>query len=154
MPLESVLRKMEVQGITINVDAIRKLELEYETRQQEIITILNDAFRQEIWQICYRKHEELKALRKSEKGKSNVPFPEFNWNSNDQVGELFFEHLLPVEEGYIPDTQPDVQFAKTATGKWKCSEFVFESFLKNDKYKDIPVISVFCENFIEYIKLK
>lgn len=149
MPLESVLRKMEQGGVLIDFQKLNSIKSELEKEKQEIIECLSDNYNLEIQCVLDKKKQELQEKRKTDKGKNNVKTPDFNWNSNDQIGELFFDHLLISRNYYKVE---DLKFAKTDTGKWKCCEFVFNKIMQDHKNKDI--ITFFCSNYLKYLKLK
>lgn len=119
-PTDYVLGKMEARGIKIDLPLLqtKKSELEEDIKKRE--AALNTLLREELDQICQEKYRVEVEKKKSPRGKANCKVPVFNWGSTDQVGELFYQKL-----GLSQHIK-----SKTDTGKFKCSDEVWEQTLK------------------------
>lgn len=119
-PTDYVLGRMESRGIKINLPLLQKKKQELEEGIDKRIASLNELLKTEIEQICQEKYEWELAKKKSPRGKAACKVPVFNWGSTDQVGELFYNRL-----GLLNHIK-----TKTETGKFKCSDEVWEQALK------------------------
>lgn len=85
----------EIEGIRIDVELIKKTEVEVSNRIKDLLPRLREEFHDycEIWEM--QKWQEEINKRKSDRGKSSVVKPAFNFASDHQLRELLYsEHLL------------------------------------------------------------
>jgi DNA polymerase-1 len=119
-PTDYVLGQMETRGVRINLPLLQAKKREIEEDISKRLQSLNQLLQVEIHNICEDKYQAEVAAKKSPRGKANVKFPEFNWNSTDQVGPLFYS-VLGLSK-YIQ--------AYTDTGKFKCSDEIWSQAAK------------------------
>ncbi len=119
-PVDYVLGGMELRGIKINLPLLQQKKQELEEEINKRIEALNALLHEEIQKVSQERYQAEVDKKMSPRGKANVKFPVFNWGSTDQVGDLFYTRL-----GLCNHLQ-----IKTDTGKWKCSDEVWEQALK------------------------
>jgi DNA polymerase I len=92
--LQWCLFDTEIEGIRIDVDLVKKTEIEVSNKIQSLLPKLREEFNDycEIWEM--RKWQEEIDKRKSDLGKSRVGRPTFNFASDYQLRELLYSEYL------------------------------------------------------------
>jgi len=141
-PLEKVLRAMEVNGVTIDIELMNK------TRDQLLIELkkAEDEFRElckaEIEPLEEQLYQEEIAKKVTPAGKASTKRPVFNISSTKQMGQLFYKTYG--FSTYFPN-------AKTETGQWQVSENIFSLALN---IKQIPQkVKQACTSYLIYKKI-
>lgn len=141
MALEPVLQAIEMRGIRVNLDKIERVDKRIEEEIGKRLNGLSQSCAKHVDQIEDRLFKQALLKRKSPKGRASVVKgsekykTQFNWQSNDHVAELFFDHLkFPV-------------LNKTKSGK-RCLDKKVVSVLTERVNHPVPKL------FAEYTKLK
>lgn len=91
------LYQTEIQGVNVDLDYLVKLGTDLFKQTLELKTKLRECVSRHIDYLEEKYYSREQAKRKTDKGKSNVKRPEFNFDSSSQLQELIYDELcLPV----------------------------------------------------------
>lgn len=139
---EEALLKMNCRGIKIDIDKAKEKQRELQKQKYEAIKELQESTGEHVSRIRQEWYESILASYKTDRGRANAKYPEFNWDSTQQVGKLFFESM---------DLQRHYS-RKTETGLWKCDELVFKEALESGDLPDL--LRRACTSYLHFIKIK
>jgi len=122
IPTDQVLRKMELRGVKIDQILLGQKKEEIEAEQKEILQRLSKTFEVEIKEILDERFRIVVDNLKTPRGKANAKYPEFEWTSVKQIGDLYYNTLG------LSKLFPN---SKTAKGQWKCDDAFFKTVLKS-----------------------
>lgn len=114
MPTEEMLAKLELRGLNVDMEKVSKYKEELSSINANLFTLLNKRCAKEIAAIEGRLYEEELDKRKSEAGKAKVEKSSekyktrFNWQSNDHLGDLFYNHLGYTCSSYTKSGKPSM----------------------------------------------
>ncbi|NBU33841.1 hypothetical protein EBZ38_03350 [bacterium] len=122
MPLEKVLIQMELQGIRIDVEQLRKYRDVLQSENKQMLAEMSLLAGKQINSIEEELYAKVIATKKTDKGKANVlkrsekHGTKFNWQSSDHIATLIFDRFgIPISS-----------VEKTETGKPSTSESSLE----------------------------
>jgi DNA polymerase-1 len=159
MPLENVLRHMEISGIKVNVEALLKYREQLQAENKKHMETLFTINKEKINVIEEKLYQEVCSKKKSEKGKTNVQRRSekygtlFNWQSADHLSDLIFtQYAFPVnlvektESGKLSTSEatllnicqnkyisPELKSTLEIFGKWKKNLKLLTTYTGEDK---------------------
>ncbi len=137
MPLEEVLRAMELKGICIDKNALVRYRVQVTEETNQLMEKMVTLVQGELNEIEEELYKEAVAEKKSDKGKAAIQRQsdrygtKFNWSSADHIATLVFEKLACARSG----------IEKTSTGRMSTSEtsleLVVQSLEPNSKARQM-----------------
>lgn len=127
MPLEEVLRSMELKGIRIDKDALVRYRVQVTNETNQLMEKMESLVKEEIDLIEEELYADAVSKKKSDKGKALVERSsekhgtKFNWSSPADICNLIFEKLACPRSGV----------EKTSTGRMSTSEASLELVVQN-----------------------
>ena len=146
MPLESVLRAMELKGIRIDTQALVRYRGQLQAQNDKIMLRITDIAKEHIDEIEEELYQKALATKKSEQGRKNVERSSdkyntaFNWQSADHLSTLIFNKFGAGVTGV----------EKTASGKLSTSETSLSQI--SQRYDLIHPLRILLEEFATWKK--
>lgn len=127
MPLELVLADMELAGIRVDVDMLKRYRSQILSENDSIMQQMLDISKEKIDEIEEELYGAVLSTKKSDRGKANVLRQSdkygtrFNWSSADHLSKLFFEKF----------ELPTGNVERTPSGRLSVSEDTFSLLAKD-----------------------
>ena len=152
-PCEEVMFEMKRRGIKVNMNHAAEVKQTVNDSINSLLAKLNELTKDYTAKIIDAKYQQELSKRVTPAGKAKVQRPEFNWNSVQEVGQLFFDEFKAPIYNRTPKGKPSLRSQDMVLYMESDNELLVQVATLYDQYKkNTKLVTTYLENLPKYLE--